>query len=65
MGFELDRLMKQFGVATPSLNYSGAGVPVDPGARPVATSTLTGEALTSAQANYDNLLAKYNLDKVN
>lgn len=65
MGFELDRLMKQFGVSTPSLNYSGTGVPIDPGARPVATATLTGDALTSAQAGYDNLLAKYNLDKAN
>jgi len=65
MGFELDRLMKQFGVATPSLNYSGTGVPIDPGARPVATDTLTGDDLTKSQANYDNLLAKYNLDKAN
>jgi hypothetical protein len=65
MGFELDRLMKQFGVATPSLNYSGTGVPIDPGVRPVATDTLTGEALTSAQTGYDNLLSKYNIDKAN
>ena len=65
MGFELDRLMRQFGVSTPSLNYSGTGVPIDPGTRPVATDTLTGTALTDAQANYDNLLAKYNLDKAN
>ena len=65
MGFELDRLMKQFGVATPSLNYSGTGVPIDPGTRPVATDTLTGDDLTKSQANYDNLLAKYNLDKAN
>lgn len=65
MGFELDRLMKQYGVATPSLNYSGAGVPIDPGTRPVATDALKGDDLTKAQANYDNLLSKYNLDKVN
>jgi hypothetical protein len=66
MGFELDRLMKQFGVATPSLNYSGTGVPIAPsGTRPVATDTLTGDDLTKSQANYDNLLAKYNLDKAN
>jgi hypothetical protein len=65
MGFELDRLMKQFGVATPSLNYSGTGVPIDPGARPVATDTLTGDDLTKSQANYDNLLSKYNIDKAN
>jgi len=65
MGFELDRLMKQFGVATPSLSYSGTGVPIDPGKRPVATDTLAGDDLTKAQANYDNLLSKYNLDKAN
>ena len=63
MGFELDRLMKQFGVATPSLNYSGTPIPVDPGVRPVASDTLTGDALTSAQTRYDNLLSKYNIDK--
>lgn len=65
MGFELDRLMKQFGVSTPSLNYSGAGIPVNPGVRPTETDTLTGDALASAQTKYDNLLAKYNIDKVN
>lgn len=65
MGFELDRLMKQFGVATPSLNYSGTGVPIDPGTRPVATEALKGDDLAKSQANYDNLLAKYNLDKAN
>ena len=65
MGFELDRLMKQYGVATPSLNYSGTGVPIDPGVRPVATDALKGDDLTKAQANYDNLLSKYNLDKAN
>jgi hypothetical protein len=65
MGFELDRLMKQFGVATPSLNYSGTGVPIDPGTRPVATDALAGDDLTKAQTNYDNLLSKYNIDKAN
>lgn len=65
MGFELDRLMKQFGVATPSLSYSGTGVPIDPGTRPVATETLKGDDLTASQAKYDNLLSKYNLDKAN
>ena len=65
MGFELDRLMKQFGVATPSLNYSGTGVPVDPGTRPVATEALKGDDLAASQARYDNLLSKYNIDKAN
>jgi hypothetical protein len=65
MGFELDRLMKQFGVATPSLNYSGTGVPIDPGARPVATEALKGDDLAASQARYDNLLSKYNIDKAN
>lgn len=65
MGFELDRLMKQFGVATPSLNYSGTGVPIDPGTRPVATEALKGDDLAASQARYDNLLSKYNIDKAN
>jgi hypothetical protein len=57
--------MQQYGVGTPSkINYSGAS-PVDPGTRPVATDTLTGDKLTAAQANYDSLLAKYNIDKTN
>lgn len=65
MGFELNRIMQQYGVGTPSkINYSGAS-PVDPGTRPVATDTLTGDKLTAAQANYDSLLAKYNIDKTN
>jgi hypothetical protein len=65
MGFELNRIMQQYGVGTPGrVNYSGA-TPVDPGTRPVATDTLTGDKLTAAQANYDSLLAKYNIDKAN
>ena len=65
MGFELNRIMQQYGVGTPGrVNYSGAS-PVDPGTRPVATDTLTGDKLTAAQANYDSLLAKYNVDKAN
>ena len=65
MGFELNRIMQQYGVGTPGrINYSGAS-PVDPGTRPIATSTLTGEALTAAQADHDALVAKYNIDKAN
>ena len=65
MGFELNRIMQQYGVGTPGrVNYSGAS-PVDPGTRPVATDTLTGDKLTAAQTNYDSLLAKYNVDKAN
>ena len=65
MGFELNRLMKQYGVGTAGrVNYSGAS-PVDPGARPVATDKLTGEELATAQAKYDDLLSKYNVDKAN
>jgi Ca2+-binding RTX toxin-like protein len=65
MGFELNRIMQQYGVGTPGrVNYSGAS-PVDPGTRPVATDTLTGDKLTTAQADYDTLLSKYNVDKAN
>jgi len=65
MGFELNRIMQQYGVGTPGrINYSGA-TPVDPGTRPVGSDTLSGEALTKAQADHDALVAKYNLDQKN
>ena len=55
MGYELDRLMQQFGVNTPSLSYSGMQMPVKP-------IDLAAGASTTDRANYDALLAKYNAD---
>jgi len=55
MGYELDRLMQQYGVSTPVLSYSGMQAPVKP-------ADLLATASTTDRANYDALLAKYNAD---
>lgn len=55
MGYELDRLMQQFGVSTPVLSYSGMQMPVKP-------TDLAAGASAMEKANYDALLAKYNAD---
>jgi hypothetical protein len=64
MGFELDRLMKQYGVATPSLNYSGSAIPVAPVAptAPVNPNLLSAVEKQDKDA-YNSLLAKYNTNK--
>jgi hypothetical protein len=74
MGFELNRIMQQYGVGTPGkINYSGAAAPVtpvEPKAPPVgsdeATSGLYPGAQTKYQADlaaYPELMRKYQLDK--
>ena len=55
MGYELDRLMQQFGVSTPTLTYSGMSMPIKP-------TDLSTAASSTDRANYDALLAKYNAD---
>ena len=55
MGYELDRLMQQFGVSTPTLSYSGMSMPMKP-------TDLSAAASSTDKANYDALLAKYNAD---
>lgn len=55
MGYELDRLMRQFGVSTPTLSYSGAQQPIRPG-------DLTTGATDTQKTEHDALLAKYNAD---
>lgn len=55
MGYELNRLMQQYGVSTPVLSYSGMSNPVKP-------ADLSATASTTDRANYDALLAKYNAD---
>ena len=55
MGYELNRLMQQYGVSTPVLSYSGMQKPVKP-------VDLAATASTMDRANYDALLAKYNAD---
>ena len=63
MGFELNRIMQQYGVATPGkVNYSGSSAPVDP--RPaLAPGTSRTLEYTEADAKYSDLLAKYNADR--
>jgi len=55
MGYELDRMMQQYGFSTPVLSYSGMSMPVKPG-------DLATGASAMEKANYDALLAKYNAD---
>lgn len=58
MGFELNRIMKQYGVSTPGLiNYSGAAAPTIPTAPTGTRPTGEDEAAKAAQATYDKQLA--------
>ncbi len=55
MGFELDKLMKQYGVSTPTVaTYTGTAAPTTP---PVATATQADKDAFAEQAR------KYNLDQ--
>jgi hypothetical protein len=55
MGFELDKLMKQYGVSTPTVaTYTGAAAPTTP---PVATATQADKDAFAEQTR------KYNLDQ--
>jgi hypothetical protein len=63
MGFELDRIMKQYGVSTPGVvNYSGAAVPLPP-KEPVApaagSENSEGDSYPAAQTKYQADLAAY------
>ena len=58
MGYELDRLMRQYGLSTPTMQrYSGDVKPT----APVAPTPYTGTDKT-AKANYQTELEKYNTD---
>ena len=64
MGFELNRIMKQYGVGTPGIaNYSGAAAPLVPttpaGTRPVGED----DAAKASQTAYDKQLADFNAYK--
>ena len=61
MGYELDKLMKQYGVATPGMaNYSGAAAPVVPTAPTGTRPTGDDDAAKAAQTAYDTQLSAYN-----
>ena len=64
MGYELDRLMAQFGVGSPSLSYSGISKPIDPGAFSYTAPAegTTGPTETEAKSSWQALLDKYNAD---
>jgi len=67
MGFELDRIMKQYGVNIPGVvNYSGAAAPSVPtaptGERPVSSDLTDKAALAKIEA-YDKQLADFNAFK--
>jgi len=54
MGFELNRIMKQYGVNTPGMaNYSGANAPTVPVAPTGTRPTGDDDAAKAAQAAYD------------
>jgi hypothetical protein len=56
MGYELNRLMRQFGVSSPTVAYSGSPIPVAPVA---PGASATGEQATA----YNALVDKYNAAK--
>lgn len=56
MGYELNRLMRQFGVSSPTVAYSGTPIPVAP--------VAPGASATNEQATaYNALVDKYNVAK--
>jgi hypothetical protein len=56
MGYELNRLMRQFGVSSPTVAYSGTPIPVAP--------VAPGDSATNEQATaYNTLVDKYNVAK--
>ena len=61
MGYELNRLMKQYGVNTASVaGYAGTQ---DPGTAPAAPAALGDNATNAQTKKYNEDLAKYNTDK--
>jgi len=56
MGYELDQLMKHYGVSTPTMSYTGSDKPVLPKAPAAGTTTADVEAARA----YNALLTKYN-----
>jgi hypothetical protein len=56
MGYEINRLMRQFGVSSPTVAYSGTPIPVAP--------VAPGASATNEQATaYNALVDKYNVAK--
>jgi hypothetical protein len=56
MGFELTRLLNQYGVKAPTMGYAGTSAPVNPG-------TLKEGATADEVKAFNDLAAKYNTDQ--
>lgn len=65
MGYELDRLMQQYGVTTPTLTYTGMGAPAKPEADMVVYRDGTQDRVpfSELQSKYDADLANYNANQ--
>lgn len=63
MGYELNRLMGQFGVSRPSLAYSGTVIPVAPAALAADATAEQKTAFDTAQANYGTHKTAYDADR--
>ena len=60
MGYELNKLMKQYGVATPGMvAYTGAAAPGEP-PKPPTAPTLADNATNAQKKQYDKDLTAYN-----
>lgn len=63
MGYELNRLMNQFGVSTPTLSYSGTARPVTPAALAADATAEQRTAFDTAQANYGTQKTAFDADR--
>lgn len=63
MGYELNRLMGQFGVSRPSLAYSGTAIPVAPAALAADATAEQRTAFDTAQANYGTQKTAFDADR--
>ena len=63
MGYELNRLMSQFGVSSPTLAYSGTALPVKPSALAADATEAQKTAFNTAETNYGTQKAAYDADR--
>lgn len=63
MGYELNRLMGQFGVSSPTLAYSGTALPVKPAAMAADATEAQKTAFNTAETNYGTQKAAYDADR--
>ncbi len=63
MGYELDRLMRQYGVGSPTISYGGTAIPAAVAALPTGATAEQQTAHTAAQSAYDAQKAAYDADR--